>query len=73
MKVYKLEVLVLDFENYGQESISTMLEQIRGLHVGVLSTQQADIGVWDDENPLNYYTQRNAEVMRLFPTQEPKQ
>ena len=73
MKVYKLEVLVLDFESYGEDSIRTMLENTRGLSVSVLSARQADIGKWDDENPLNSSYTQHAEVARLFPAQEPKQ
>ena len=34
----------------------------------VHSIETVDIGEWDDDNPLNIYTESDAEWKRLFPS-----
>jgi len=73
MKAFKVEVLVLDFENYGKEQIELMLGNVRGLMCNVHDIQVADIGEWDDEHPLNNRTTQDAEFQRLFPGISPNE
>jgi len=67
MKAYKVEVLVLDFENYGKEQIDLMLGDVRGLSCSVRGIEEADIGAWSDEHPLNHRSTSDQEFKRLFP------
>lgn len=69
MKVFKLEVLVIE------EDIET-IEDAKSLfdikfpnwaNVSVITCRDAEIGEWEDENPLNYSDKREAEMDRLFP------
>ena len=53
MKAYKIEILVLDFEDYGSEEYVIELEQNRHLNAKVLKRSSIDIGEWDDDHPLN--------------------
>lgn len=66
MKAYKVEVLVLDFEQYGKEQIELMLENVRGLFCSVHDIKEADIGEWTDDHPLNSSKTASAEFKRLF-------
>lgn len=66
MKAYKVEVLVLDFEQYGKEQIELMLENVRGLFCSVHDIKEADIGEWTDDHPLNHRTTSGEEFKRLF-------
>ena len=52
MKVYKFEVMVLDFEGMGEEEIKHLLENNRFLHAHAMSAKGKDIE-WDDSHPLN--------------------
>lgn len=66
MKAYKLELLVIDFENYGPESLSVIAENARGLDPTVMSIEGRDIGEWTDDHPLNKHDTAEAEYKRLF-------
>lgn len=72
MKAYKVEVLVLDFEDYGQEQIELMLGDVRGLSSSIQSIQKADIGQWADEHPLNHRSNAKVEYQRLFGAGQPE-
>jgi len=67
MKAHKIEIIVLDFEGYGVEEYETMIEQSGAMTGFVLSSKTADIGVWDDDHPLNSTGgERMTEVQELF-------
>lgn len=66
MKVYKVELLVLDFENMGERDIITQLENTRYVHGSVMNIVGRDIGEWDDSHPLNHHDKAPAEYERLF-------
>ncbi len=67
MKVYKMEVVIIDFDDDGAEEIKGLLENAKYLtSVSVLDIQSRDIGEWDDDNPLNYHSTFSDEVERLF-------
>ncbi len=57
MKAYKLEVLVLDFDNLGGEEIISVLEDTRYpnrcINPDVKSIVEKDVGDFDDDHPLN--------------------
>jgi len=53
MKAYKIEVLVIDFEDLGEEDAKYQLGNMRHLDVKVVDSKKVDIGEWDDDHPLN--------------------
>lgn len=57
-KAYKIELLVVDFENTPEDEITYLLEDVRHLYPSVMSIQSKDIDDWDDDHPLN---NRNTE------------
>jgi hypothetical protein len=67
MKVYRVELLVLDFENSGKECIRIDLEQSGASpYVQVMEIESKDIGEWSDDHPLNQSNQQKEEFKRLF-------
>ncbi len=67
-KVYKIEILVVDHDDFGEKGIVDTLEDVRypSINPTVLSVQERDIGKWDDSNPLNFSDKIVAEADRLF-------
>ena len=70
MKAYKVELLVIDFENIGAEGITDELE---GANYGnhcispvVKKCEVQDIGEWSDDHPLNVSATQTPEYRRLF-------
>ena len=54
MMVYKYEVYVVDFEDYGSENYEILIDQTKGLDaIGVFKTGEIDIKEWDDDLDLN--------------------
>ncbi len=66
MKVHKLEVMVLDFEDVGVDDISVMIRNLKYVTACVMSSKSVDIGEWDDGHPLNKHATQEAEYKRLF-------
>jgi len=70
MKAYKVEMLVIDFDNLGSDGIKSMIEntQYPNHWCGpeVKSIVGKDIGPWGDEQPLNSPETCDAEYKRLF-------
>jgi predicted protein tyrosine phosphatase len=52
MKAYKVELLVLDFEDIGVTK-ETFNEDFEYVSSRVMSIQSKDIGEWEESNPLN--------------------
>ncbi len=67
MKVHKIVLLVIDFEQSSEEDIRTMLERCKHVDPTVMSFESAEIGEWHDDHPLNG-EQQEAEFKRLFPS-----
>ena len=71
MKAYKLEVLVIDHDELGGEAIADTLRNTRYpnwcISPAVRRVQEADIGEWSDDHPLNRLDTAEAEYERLFP------
>lgn len=70
MKAHKVELLIIDFDEVGEEDITTMLEQTkypnRCISPKVKSFETVDVGEWDDDHPLNLHKSADAEYRRLF-------
>lgn len=71
MKVYKIEIMIIDFDNLGGEEIKDNIENTRYpnhcISPDVMDIKEVDIGEWDDNNPLNNVETHHAEFKRLFP------
>lgn len=64
MKAHKIEILVIDFEDYGVDDAIVEIEQSRNLHGTVLKSSTFDIGEWDDDHPLNYGAEKAKEWLK---------
>ena len=70
MKVYKLEVMVIDGDVQSIEDAESIVENARyanHTNVSVITIKEAEIGEWDDDNPLNSFDTHITEMDRLFP------
>lgn len=70
MKVYKLEVMVLDFDDLGADEIVSVLENQKYpnycIAPDVMSIEERDCGEWHDDHPLNKHSTQEIEFQRLF-------
>lgn len=70
MKVYKLEVIIIDLDEIGKKEIRNALENTRYpnhcIAPYVIDIEEKDIGEWNDDHPLNGTDTQNAEIERLF-------
>lgn len=76
MKAYKIEMLVIDFDQLGERAIIETIETTRYpnhcISPSVRAIECRDIGLWDDNHPLNNKNKADAEYTRLFaPTAQP--
>ena len=74
MKAYKIEVYVLDYDGVGEEGIKYHLENTKYpnwcIAPNVISIQEADVGEWSDDHPLNKHDSFTEEYNKLFPKQQ---
>ena len=70
MKAYKIELLVIDFDNQSPEEITSAIENTNygnhSINPKVKSVVTRDIGEWTDSHPLNLNKTCDAEYKRLF-------
>ena len=70
MKAYKLEILVVDFDELEREGIREAIANARFpndcLSLEVKSIVEKDIGEWCDEHPLNSYDTADQYYKALF-------
>lgn len=70
MKAYKLEILIIDFNEVGLDDIKEIIENANYpndcININVMDIVSVDIGEWHDEHPLNNYKTAEAEYNRLF-------
>jgi hypothetical protein len=70
VKAYKIELLVIDFDGLGEQGIVETIASRRWpndcISPSVEACQEADIGVWTDDHPLNRKDTASAEYARLF-------
>ena len=69
MKVFKIEVLVIDFDEVGKEEITYLIENTRYpnhcMSPSVKNIESREI-TWSDDHPLNLNDKCDAEYARLF-------
>lgn len=57
MKAYKIEILIIDHDEVGEEEIKNVLETTKFpnwcIDPEVKNIKSADIGEWTDDHPLN--------------------
>jgi len=70
VNVYKVELMVLDFDGIGAEGIKYAIENTkygnRCISPEVKGCEERDIGEWSDDHPLNHRDKSDAEYHRLF-------
>lgn len=68
MKAYKIELLYIDHENIGKESLIQEInnKEISGYCPFVMDITSKDIGEWSDNHPLNSLVSIYNEYLRLF-------
>ena len=70
MKVYRIEVMVVDLDQIGEEDIRSVIENTRYpnrcISPKVKNIESRDIGEWHDEHPMNLKSKADAEYRRLF-------
>ncbi|MDO8610980.1 MAG: hypothetical protein Q7R95_10655 [bacterium] len=70
MKAYKVELLIIDHDELGKDSIVQQIENVRYpnrcISPEVKNIAEKDIGEWHDDHPLNKYDSCNEEYKRLF-------
>ena len=71
MKVIKLEVIVIDYDELGSEGVKQVIENTRFpndcIYPKVRSIEVADIGPWSDDHPLNMKATGDEFLVRIFP------
>lgn len=69
MKVFKVEVMILDFDDVGAEGIKEVIENARypnhciSPHVKAMSSREVD---WSDDHPLNNRATCEVAYQELF-------
>lgn len=70
MKAYKIELLVIDFDELGKDSIIQEIENANYpndcLSPMVKSVVEKDIGEWHDDHPLNKLSTVDVTYKELF-------
>jgi len=70
MKVYKVELLIVDFDEVGSSVIKQTIEEAHYpnhcIDPVVMNMEIRDIGEWCDDHPLNRAATTKAEYERLF-------
>jgi hypothetical protein len=70
MKVYKVELLIIDHDGLGAEQITDILENNHYpnhcMYPDVKKIIERDIGEWNDDHPLNSHITADAEYRRVF-------
>jgi hypothetical protein len=66
MKVYKIELLIIDHEDIGDIEIINILENNKFINPKVMDIENKDIGEWYDEHPLNLRNKQKEEYIKLF-------
>jgi len=70
MKAYKVELLIIDFDNLGENGVKEAIENAsfsnRCISPDVKKITEKDIGPWDDSHPLNNRMKCDEEYKKLF-------
>ena len=68
MKAFKLEILIVDHEGFGQDDIINAVANLRHYYPSVLSVKGAEVGEWSDDHPLNKFDTQKAAIEEYFPS-----
>lgn len=71
MKAYKLELIVVDHSGIGLGEILNSLDYF-DYSFDITETQEADIGEWSDDHPLNLGSTSTEEKRKYFENGETK-
>lgn len=72
MKVYRIDIMVIDHDDVGAEEIKDVIEShsfpnpYPQTSLNVMKVEEREIGEWDDDNPLNFISKRNEAFQKLF-------
>lgn len=70
MKAYKVEILIIDFDELGSDGIKSEIENARYsnhcISPEVIEILEADIGDWNDDHILNKKDLKKEEYRKLF-------
>lgn len=71
MKVHKVTLYIVDFDQVGADDVKTLIENARYpnpcISPLVLDVKTAEIGEWDDSHPLNHSDKAAAAIKSIFP------
>ncbi len=74
MKVYKIELMIIDFDQIGESDIKSIIENTHYpnycINPQVKNIESRDISDWTDEHSLNLKSTSDAEFQRLFSKNE---
>lgn len=69
MKVYKIEILVIDFDDIGEDEVKAVIENTsypnRCINPKVKNIESKSVN-WDDDHPLNLSDKRDSAYKELF-------
>lgn len=72
MKVHKVTLIILDFDDIGKEEIESVIENThypnRCINPEVVNIETVEIGEWSDDHPLNQTDTAMKEWIRIFPS-----
>lgn len=70
MKAYKIEILVIDFEEMGGKEIIDVIENTHYpnycISPKIMDIKESDIGEWHDDHPLNKRNSFKSEYQKIF-------
>ena len=70
MKIHRIVMYVIDFDNMGADEVKSTLEHTRYpnhcISPTIAEVQTRDIGSWSDEHPLNQRSTMAAARVALF-------
>lgn len=70
MKVYKVELLIIDHDELGESEIKKVIESTNYpnhcISPDIKNIECKDIGEWDDDHPLNLREKSNEHYNKLF-------
>ena len=74
MKVHRVTLYIVDFDQLGPEGVAEELVSARYanrcISPNVLRVETREIGEWDESNPLNRASTADEEIKRIFDKQE---
>jgi len=66
MKAYKVEMIVIDFDEVGKDGIYREIETLRYCTPSITKIVEGDIGDFDDNHPLNLKSTSYETKMSYF-------